>query len=221
MEQGRALRDFFTSSLQSIGVAVSQEQIDGYLLFLDQLLKWNQVTNLTSIEDPHEIVSKHFVDSLTALQAISFPQRARLIDVGSGAGFPGLPLKIARQDLQLTLIEPVQKKCSFLQSIIGSLKLTGVTVFNGNIAQYVRQANHHLCDVVTVRALRFDEIEPQVFEVLKSDGKAVLYRTEEIGNTNHFKMFDLLSEKAFVLPMGHGHRVISVMTKREGVRRSS
>ena len=215
MEHGRALRGFFISSLQGIGLELNQEQVDKCLLYLEQLLQWNEITNLTGIEDAREVISKHFIDSLTALQAITFPPGAVLIDVGSGAGFPGLPLKIARQDLQVVLIEPVQKKCSFLASIVGKLKLTGVSVFTGNLAQYVGQVNPLLADIMTVRALRFDEIELDAFHALKNDGKVLLYRAEKFGTVEHLKKFSITSETSFSLPMNYGNRVVTVMIKKE------
>lgn len=215
MEHGRALRGFFISSLQGIGLELNQEQLDKCLLYLEQLLQWNEITNLTGIEDPREVISKHFVDSLTALQTINFPLGAVVIDVGSGAGFPGLPLKIARQDLQVVLIEPVQKKCSFLASIAGKLKLTGVSVFTGNLAQYVGQVNPLLADIMTVRALRFDEIEGDAFRALKNDGKVLLYRAEKLTTIEHLKRFSISCEKSFSLPMNCGNRVVSVMIKKQ------
>ena len=209
------MRRFFVSSLQQIGLELNQDQIDKCLLYLEQLLQWNKTTNLTGIEDPREVISKHFVDSLTALQAINFPPNALAIDIGSGAGFPGLPLKIARQDLQMVLIEPVQKKSSFLVSIIGKLKLTGASVYTGNLAQYVAQATPLLADIMTVRALRFDEVEADAFHVLKNDGKVLLYRAEKFGTVDHLRKFSIASETSFSLPMNSGNRVVSVMIKKE------
>lgn len=214
MEQSAEVRNFLASSLREIGLAFDQEQTDKVLLYLDQLLEWNKVTNLTSIEDPYEIISKHFIDSLTALRATDFPPHATVIDVGSGAGFPGLPLKIARSDLQLVLIEPVQKKCSFLSSIVGLLKLKEVFIFTGNLGQYTSRVDYLLGDILTVRALRFEEIESQAFRALNDHGKGLLYRTEKAKSDQNFEWFTVKSQSSFSLPGDQGSRVIIVLEKR-------
>ena len=94
--------------------------------YLAHLIEWNKAINITTIINPKEIIIKHFVDSLGALIATSFPQNGVVLDIGSGGGFPGIPLKIVRSDMRLVLVEPVQKKSSFLNSVIGLLKLHDV-----------------------------------------------------------------------------------------------
>src|SRR5262245_25703711 len=182
------------------------------MLYLTQLLQWNRTTNLTSITDPYEIISKHFIDSLTALTVAHFPSQSMLTDVGAGAGFPGIPLKIVRNDLHLALVEPVQKKCSFLRTIAGSLKLPSVSIFSGTLQQYIDQ-DHPPSDLMAVRAIRFDEVEEQVFIGLKPGGKVILYRTEKMEMSSSDSRFRIESEKTFSLPMGHGTRVISVLNR--------
>jgi len=211
VEHERELRQFLARSASELNVSLTEDQIEQFMLYLAQLLQWNRTTNLTSITDPYEIIGKHFIDSLTALAVVHFPSQAILTDVGAGAGFPGVPLKIARNDLQLTLVEPVQKKCSFLRSIVGSLKLPKVSIFSGTLDQYINQ--EHLSDLMVVRALRFDEIEEQAFVGLKPGGKAILYRTEKMEPPCRDMRFHVESEKSFSLPMGYGSRVVSVLTK--------
>jgi 16S rRNA (guanine527-N7)-methyltransferase len=207
------LREFLVCSVGVLGLNLDDEKVGQFMLYLEQLLLWNKVTNLTSITDPKEIVSKHFVDSLIALAATDFPSNATVIDVGAGAGFPGLPLKIARSDLQLVLVEPTKKKCSFLRSVVGLLQLRDVSIYTGTVQELVSQAGHVSGDLMVIRALRFDEIKKPAIVALKKEGKAVIYRAEkmEIGSVPSGFVID--SEKSFLLPMGHGHRVISVLTK--------
>jgi 16S rRNA (guanine527-N7)-methyltransferase len=212
VEHERELRQFLARSASELNVSLTEDQIEQFMLYLAQLLQWNRTTNLTSITDPYEIIGKHFIDSLTALAVVHFPSQAILTDVGAGAGFPGVPLKIAHNDLQLILVEPVQKKCSFLRSIVGSLRLPEVSIFCGTLDQYINQ-EHILSDLMVVRALRFDEIEEQAFVVLKPGGKAILYRTESMEPPCRDIRFHVESEKSFSLPMGYGSRVVSVLTK--------
>ena len=216
MEHERELREFLVCATRELSLNLTEQQIAQFMLYLTQLLQWNRITNLTSITDPYEVIAKHFVDSLTALVAVDFPSKGTAIDVGTGAGFPSVPLKIVRSDLQLVLVEPVQKKCSFLHSIAGSLKLQELSIFPGTLQQYVAQKQYPTGDLIVVRALRFDEIEDQVLIALKPRGKVVLYRTEKIGkNTcSHFKVE---SESSFSLPRSHGSRVVTVMTRAASV----
>ena len=212
MEQERALREFLVTSTKGLGVSLTEQQAEQFLVYLSQLLAWNKTINLTSITDPFEIVTKHFVDSLTALSAYKFPSHSLVVDVGSGAGFPGIPVKIVRSDLRLLLIEPSQKKCSFLHSIVGALRLEQVSIYPGELRQYAAQEPHVLADVIVLRALRFDEIaEPAAFS-LKPTGHLLLFRTERMDELTS-QAFRVESNHDFVLPMNHGSRVVTVLAK--------
>jgi 16S rRNA (guanine527-N7)-methyltransferase len=181
--------------------------------YLAHLIEWNKTINLTAIIDPKEIIIKHFVDSLTALAATSFPQNGLVLDVGSGGGFPGIPLKIVRPDIRLVLVEPVQKKCSFLNSVICLLKLKDVSTFAGTIEQYAKWPLRQVIDTVIVRALKFEGVRKHIPVLLTSRGRVVLYRTEPIKNQEIGEEFHLVSETALVLPQGSGKRVISVIER--------
>ena len=112
-----------------VGVSLRDSQIKLFELYLQALLEWNKTFNLTGIRDPEDIVIKHFVDSLTPLPYLE--PSGRLLDIGSGAGFPSIPLKIAAGELQITLVEASRKKVSFLKHIIRTLKLEPVVVQHG------------------------------------------------------------------------------------------
>lgn len=211
MEHERELGQFLARSTNELNLSLTVEQIEQFMLYLTQLLQWNRTTNLTSITDPYEIIGKHFVDSLTALAVADFPAQAILTDVGAGAGFPGIPLKIVRKDLYLVLVEPTQKKCAFLHSVVGSMKLPNVSIFSGTLEQYVEK-EPRLSDLMVVRALRFEEIERQVYLGLKPSGKAILYRSEKMGIPSPSR-FQVEVEKSFSLPRGYGSRVVSVLRR--------
>jgi 16S rRNA (guanine527-N7)-methyltransferase len=212
VEHERELRKLLIRSTSELNLTLTEAQIEQFMFYLAQLLQWNRTTNLTSITEPSEVISKHFVDSLTAMAAVDFPLGAVVTDVGAGAGFPGLPLKLVRDDLQLVLIEPVQKKCSFLRSLVGSLRLQKVSIFSGTLQQYIDQ-EHMLSDLMVTRALRFDDIEEQVCRLLRPTGKAILYRTEKMRIHSQDSRFKVQSEKTFSLPMNHGNRVIAVLDR--------
>src|ERR1035441_89769 len=115
------------ASLSPFGVHPSMEQISKIRDYICILLKWNNLVSLTSIVDPVEIVARHFGESMYASSLIPV-ENGRLADVGSGAGFPGLALKILYQHLQVILIESNKKKCAFLSEVVRSLGLVGVEV---------------------------------------------------------------------------------------------
>ena len=218
MEHERALREFLVTSTKGLGISLTEQQTGQFLIYLSQLLAWNKTINLTSITDPFEIISKHFVDSLTALSAYKFPSQSLVLDVGSGAGFPGIPIKIVQSDLRLVLIEPSQKKCSFLHSIVGALKLEQVSIYPGDMKQYASREPHILADVIVLRALRFDEIaEPAAF-ILKPTGHLLLFRTESV-EERPTQAFRVESNHDFVLPMNHGSRVVTVLAKAHSPER--
>ena len=181
--------------------------------YLAHLIEWNKAINLTAIIDPTEIIIKHFVDSLVALVATSFPQNGVVLDVGSGGGFPGIPLKIVRSDMRLVLVEPVQKKCSFLNSVIGLLKLQDVSTFDGTIEQYAKRSIRYVIDTIVIRALKYEEIRKHILALLTSKGKVVLYRTEPIKKQEIGEEFHLVSETALTLPQGYGNRVVTVVER--------
>ena len=201
------------SSAQELGLTISERHAEQFVRYLTHLIAWNKTINLTAIIDSKEIITKHFVDSLTALVSTNFRQDSIVLDVGSGGGFPGIPLKIIRSDIQLTLVEPVQKKCSFLNSVIGLLQLRGVSTFAGTIEQYAKQALTQSIDAVVVRALKFDDIQKHIPALLTKKGKVVLYRTSLIENKEIGEEFHRLNETTLLLPHGSGKRVITVLEK--------
>ncbi len=110
------------------GAQLSPGQLDAFRWYAAELAAWNRRINLTAITDPREIEIKHFLDSLTCLRAMKGEHTDRLIDVGTGAGFPGLALKIACPSLRVTLVESIGKKVDFCRHVIGALGLAGVEV---------------------------------------------------------------------------------------------
>ncbi|NQU17170.1 MAG: 16S rRNA (guanine(527)-N(7))-methyltransferase RsmG [Candidatus Saganbacteria bacterium] len=117
-------------------------------IYLTELLEWNKKCNLTSITDPKEIEVKHFEDSLSILKAVEL-QNQSVVDIGSGAGFPGIPLKIARPNIKLTLIEATRKKTEFLKHLIEVLNLQDVKVIWGR----AEKRNPKNIDIVVARAV--------------------------------------------------------------------
>jgi 16S rRNA (guanine527-N7)-methyltransferase len=137
---------------RELGIELSTLQMEEFDLYQKALLQWNAKTNLISEKSAEEIVSRHFLDSLTALQFID-NRRARIIDIGSGAGFPGIPLKIACPDLQPYLLESNRKKVSFLKHIIRLLNFTETVVLHERAENLIKNNKwKYFFDVVISRA---------------------------------------------------------------------
>jgi 16S rRNA (guanine527-N7)-methyltransferase len=136
--------------LTPFGIQPTEEQSIQIGEYVELLLRWNQSLNLTSILDPQEIVSRHFGESMLLCNVLPV-ENCRLADVGSGAGFPGLAIKIIRPGVQLTLIESSQKKCAFLSEVVRTLGLSRIEILRSRFEE-VRMAPRSI-DILTARAI--------------------------------------------------------------------
>src|SRR5947208_10514903 len=143
----------FVEGLQQLHLQLSEHQFEQLLRYCQELLDWNTRINLTAITDPEEVWLKHFLDSLSLLSVYDKPQ-TRLLDIGSGAGFPGLPLKIVRPGWQVVLLEATGKKVTFIQHVIETLHLKGVVAVHGRAEEFAHKQEYRATfDVVTARAV--------------------------------------------------------------------
>jgi 16S rRNA (guanine527-N7)-methyltransferase len=143
----------FLLGLDKLGLELTEQQSQQFLRYQRELLDWNTRVNLTSITNPEEVMIKHFLDSLSLLLAFDAPE-ARLLDIGTGAGFPGLPLKIVRPQWQLLLLEATGKKVAFLQHLIETLHLTSIVAMRGRAEELAHKGQYRAAfEVVTARAV--------------------------------------------------------------------
>ena len=197
-----------------LAIPIPDSAIPLFSTYFNELKKWNRVINLTAIDDDREIRVKHFIDSVAGTKVIDNRSENYLLDIGAGAGFPALPLKFVRPDLSVELLEPSEKKGSFLRYMIGSLGLLQVTVATAKLEDYVEpRADRRVFDYIVVRAFKIDELGRLLVNLLKSDGKVVLYRAERIRRGFDLAGLALVEEVEYELPSGYGHRVLSVFSK--------
>lgn len=196
-----------------MGIHLEEGQIDQFMTYLRQLKSWNKTINLTSIIDDEEIIVKHFLDSLVGLKVEEVMQGSTILDVGTGAGFPGVPLAIARQDLKIALVEPAIKRVSFLRSIVGLLRLENVEIFSGNFESFIKSedARNRKFDYVVTRALRPEILLRYASNILSPGGKCMLYSTNSLATALLGKNWKVSSELKLELPRGLGQRVISLV----------
>lgn len=147
------LSPVFVAGLEQLGLQLTSVQLEQLLRYRQELLDWNTRINLTAIKDPEEVLLKHFLDSLSLL-SIYDPPQATLLDIGSGAGFPGLVLKIARPDWRITSLEATGKKVTFQKHVIETLHLHGIETIHGRAEEIAHKEDYrgHF-DVVTARAV--------------------------------------------------------------------
>jgi 16S rRNA (guanine527-N7)-methyltransferase len=189
-----------------LGIQLSSRQLNALELYEQELLHWNEQINLTAIREPEQIRIKHFLDSLTCLMVMRDTPRARVVDVGSGAGFPGLPLKIYFPALQLTLVESIGKKADFCRHVIQKLGLEGVQVVQeraetlGQMPEHRQQYDWALARAVAVMNVLVEYLLP----LARIGGAALALKGESAPAEAH------AAEHATRLLGGHLRKLIPV-----------
>ncbi|MDA8211331.1 MAG: 16S rRNA (guanine(527)-N(7))-methyltransferase RsmG [Clostridia bacterium] len=136
------LGEVLLQGCQAAGLSISGDQVAGFERYGQLLVEWNEKVNLTAITDPEGIALKHFVDSLLCSKYVDFEGDLNLLDVGTGAGFPGIPLKIYNEKLQVTLLDSLQKRVKFLQQVSLEVKLYGLVAIHGRAEELGQQSKH-------------------------------------------------------------------------------
>ena len=170
--------ELLTAGGRELGVGLSQADADIFATYLEELEKWNKKINLTAISGELDFVVKHILDSLAYLKGLDSTPGLKLLDMGSGAGFPALPIKIARPEIDVTLVESVGKKATFLRHIARTLKINA-TVIEARVESLPKQF-HDAFDIVTARA--FSDMKKAIAvgkPFLKNNGIIVLSRGPE------------------------------------------
>ena len=206
---------------QKLGIYLNEQQLASFEIYKNELLQWNAKTNLISENSAQEIIPRHFLDSLTALQFIDNPT-ARIIDVGCGAGFPGIPLKIARPTLALYLLETNRKKVSFLKHLLRLLNLSNVVVLHDRTENIISTDTWKgKFDVLISRAaFKLSELLPQGEYFLTYGGKLIALKgpnvSEELdlcfSGTDHHKITQLIQHD-IIIPFLDGQRKIIIGIK--------
>ena len=147
-------KEKFPEWLEAIHISLDDKQKKQFEQYYQLLVEWNERMNLTGITEEREVYEKHFYDSLTGASLAAFKAEGSLIDVGSGAGFPSLPLKICFPELQVTIVDSLKKRIGFLEEIVSELGLDGVTLVHDRAEQLARQkAYRDQFDAASARAV--------------------------------------------------------------------
>lgn len=133
----KCLKDF-EADLSCLGITLTKKQLDQFILYYELLIEWNEKINLTAITQLDEVLKKHFTDSLTFVKVSNNKQDFSIIDVGTGAGFPGIPIKILFPECKLTLLDSLNKRISFLQEVVSKLELENVSFYHGRAEDFAK-----------------------------------------------------------------------------------
>ncbi len=169
----------FKGICSSFGVDLSSEMTAKFKDYMSLLLEWNRRIHLVSKKDAKsDRILRHFVDSLSIFKAVDLPKDTNCLDLGSGAGFPSIPIKIVREDIRLTLVESIHKKTLFLQKLSEALKLEKMAIVNQRAEKLTDQANfENRFDLVTAKALgRLKDVVQLSMPFLKTGGLLVAYK---------------------------------------------
>ena len=170
------MKEILTTTLQNAGIEISPDKIDKLVVFFDLLTKTNKHTNLTRIVSPEDASEKHFRDSLEGARLI--PQSTRLLDVGSGGGFPAIPLSIVRDDLSVTMIDSTGKKVDFLNNACSTLSLNAKAL-HVRAEEYALSDARESYDVVTARAVAsLPTLLEYCLPFVKVGGIFIAYKTD-------------------------------------------
>ncbi len=168
--------------LEELNINLEEGQKDQFEKYKKLLLEWNEKINITAITDEKEVDVKHFLDSLTANATKLFDGKKKIIDVGTGGGFPGLPLKILNKDLDVTLLDSLNKRILFLQEVIKSLDLNGIEAIHGRAEELARKEEYReQYDICISRAVAsLDTLSEYCIPFVKKDGYFIAMKGPQV-----------------------------------------
>jgi 16S rRNA (guanine527-N7)-methyltransferase len=214
--------ELFQTSLKEKGVELSEKQLSQFETYYNLLVEWNEKMNLTAITEKEEVYLKHFYDSVTAGFYFDFNQNITVCDVGAGAGFPAIPLKIAFPEIKLTVVDSLNKRIGFLQHVVDELGLEDVSLYHDRAETFAHRPEfRQTFDLVTARAVaRLSVLSELCLPLVKIGGHFLGMKganlPEEVRDGE--KAVKLLGGRvkdihSFVLPMEESERNIIVIDK--------
>lgn len=174
--------EIFQKDLVGLGIELSENQTGQFLKYYELLIEWNSFMNLTAITEFEEVTKKHFVDSLSLVKAYDLSKDISLIDIGTGAGFPGIPLKIVFPQMKVVLLDSLKKRVNFLNEVIQVLGLKEIEVIHGRAEDFCKQGLYRECfDLCVSRAVaNLTTLSEYCLPYVKVGGCFISYKSEKI-----------------------------------------
>ncbi len=172
----------FLKDLEELSLQLTEEQIDQFIRYYEMLVEWNGFMNLTAITEYADVMKKHFIDSLSLTKVFDVSRECSVIDVGTGAGFPGLALKIAFPQMKITLLDSLNKRIQFLDAVIAELALKEITTIHGRAEDYARPDKlREQFDLCVSRAVaNLTSLSEYCLPFVKVGGCFVSYKSEKV-----------------------------------------
>ena len=172
----------FEQQLAELGITLTQTQFNQFDKYYEMLVEWNKVMNLTGITEYEEVNEKHFVDSLALVKALDISKVQTVIDIGTGAGFPGIPLKIVFPELEVVLLDSLNKRVKFLQEVVDALGLEQVEALHGRAEEYAKKAEYReQYDCCVSRAVaNLASLSEYCLPFVKVGGRFVSYKSGKL-----------------------------------------
>lgn len=207
----------FIKELEKINIKPTKNQLKQLEKYYELLIEYNKVMNLTGITEKKEVYLKHFYDSLTLHKVVDLSNNYTLCDIGSGAGFPGIVLKIIFPNLKITLIDSLNKRIKFLNKVIEELELEGIEAISFRIEEYGK-INREKFDLVTARAVaQVNILLEYAIPLLKVNGKFIAMKAQVDENYKNAMIklnCTLIKEQQFLLPVEKSNRKLLVFEKK-------
>lgn len=212
----------FISELKKINIDITKNQLEALEKYYELLIEWNKKINLTRIIDKKEVYLKHFYDSITLIKAINLNEKLNVCDIGTGAGFPGIVLKIIFPNLNITLVDSLNKRIEFLNLVIKELNLKDIKAIHERGEEHTRN-NRNKYDLITCRAVsRLNVISEICIPGLKINGYFIPMKANIEEELKDIKFLDNLSSEieniiTFKLPIEDSIRNLIVIKKIKNV----